>query len=101
MVAARFVRDEARALVPVRTGLLRSAIFASQGKPEKWPKGPSVIVGVNAKKAPHGHLIEFGTARAPAHPFLRPAVRAVRPMTARIMAEIVQRKIAKVERGLQ
>jgi len=27
----------------------------------------------NRSKAPHGHLIEFGTSRAPAYPFIRPA----------------------------
>jgi HK97 gp10 family phage protein len=30
-------------------------------------------VSWNKKKAPHGHLIEFGTSRTPAYPFIRPA----------------------------
>lgn len=34
-----------------------------------------VLVGVNRRRAPHAHLIEFGWSRKPAgHPFLRPAV---------------------------
>lgn len=27
----------------------------------------------NHKKAPYGHMVEYGTVRAPAHPFIRPA----------------------------
>lgn len=34
-------------------------------------------VSWNKKKAPHGHLLEFGTAKAPAYPFLTPAYSKV------------------------
>jgi HK97 gp10 family phage protein len=27
----------------------------------------------NKRTAPHGHLLEYGTSRAPAKPFIRPA----------------------------
>ncbi len=98
MTAARFVRDEARDLVRVRTGLLQSAIYASEGRPERHPAGPSVVAGVSLKRAPHAHFIEFGTARAPAYPFFRPAARAVRPMLAQIIKELVAKKLAMATR---
>lgn len=31
------------------------------------------VVSWNHLKAPYGHMVEFGTSRAPAHPFIRPA----------------------------
>ncbi len=37
---------------------------------------PPAIAAVDRKVAPHAHLIEFGTSRAPAYPFFRPAVDA-------------------------
>lgn len=30
------------------------------------------IAAIDRKKAPHAHLIEFGTVKAPAHPYFRP-----------------------------
>jgi len=37
---------------------------------------PPAIAAVDRKIAPHAHLVESGTSRAPAHPFFRPAVDA-------------------------
>ena len=82
MRAAMIAVREARSLVPVRTGKLRDAIFADYGDPAK----PNVLVGVNYKKAPHAHLVEFGTVKTSAHPYFRPAITATRgPMAATII----------------
>ncbi|TXK26402.1 hypothetical protein FVQ98_14535 [Ottowia sp. GY511] len=72
--AARVYRDDVIQRVPKRTGLLASAIYEAYS-PERSEDGKSHTYHVswNKRKAPHGHLIEFGTSRAPAHPFLRPA----------------------------
>lgn len=96
--AARFVRDFAKRLVSLGPGRknkhLRDAIFATKGKRVKGSlsgiatlingeEGPSVIVGVDRKKAPHAHLVEFGHAGphgAPAHPYMRPAGSAARTL---------------------
>lgn len=85
--AAAVIRDEAKDLVPVKTGRLRDAIFAGPGDPKK----PDALVGVNqnAKRggAPYAHIIEYGSSKRKAFPFMRPAMVAARPMAARIIAE--------------
>ena len=64
------VRDEAKIRVPVGTqiggaatpGLLRDALYLAYDK-RRNVLNPSVyryVVSWNSKKAPHGHLIEFG-----------------------------------------
>lgn len=77
---------------------LKYAIFAARGKRDL----PSVIVGVDRKRAPHAHLVEFGHGGphpAPAHPYLRPAFAAVkRAAVAMAGKEIKDRIIAKLER---
>jgi len=123
MPAAMIIRDEAKRGVKLGAGrrpsgepreYLRHLIFATKGK-----RGvPDVIVGVSAKKAPHAHLVEFGTSAhrisprppktllfipalmkfvpfirhpgAKKKPFLRPAVRASK-----------RRVAAKMEDGLR
>jgi len=41
-----------------------------------------VIAAIDRKIAPHAHLVEFGTSRAPAHPFFRPAIDSCREKVA-------------------
>jgi HK97 gp10 family phage protein len=93
MRAAMRMVEEAKDLVPVKTGTLRDAIYAAYGDTKK----PNVIVGVNYRKAPHAHLIEYGhihtthdgrgTSMTKAHPFMRPALTYARPKMAAIIAE--------------
>lgn len=85
MGGALVVRDEARDLVPVRTGKLKSAIFADYGDPKK----PDVLVGVNYRIAPHAHLVEYGArgGQMPPQPYMRPAITATRSKVANIVAE--------------
>lgn len=87
MPAAEMLRDAIRARAPVRTGKLRDAVFAGRGDPRRDPFGPTVLYGVNERKAPHAHFLEFGTSRAPAHPFVRPAVAATAPAAAARIAQ--------------
>lgn len=72
--AARILYDRARALCPwgrtrKKGTHLRDAIFLGPG-PEHHP---NVLVGVNHRKAPHAHLVEYGTRRWRGKPFFRPA----------------------------
>lgn len=67
------LRDEAKRLVPVKTGRLRDSLWAAKGDPEKT----SALMGQNITKVPYAHLVEFGHGGpmpAPAHPFIRPAI---------------------------
>lgn len=59
------------------TGALDSAIYQVYSPEESPPGRKTYKVSWNHKKAPHGHLIEFGTVKSPAYPFLRPAVDKV------------------------
>lgn len=119
VAGGKVIRDEAKLLAPVGTeeggsihpGALRDSIYlafkdGSDGKNVRYS------VSWNAKKAPHGHLLEFGHWQpyvvakiagggyystkikkdaptwTPAHPFLRPALdsagaRATQAMIAR------------------
>jgi HK97 gp10 family phage protein len=52
----------------IKPGQLRDSIYRVFDE-----KRSLYVVSWNHKKAPHAHLIEFGTKRAPAYPFLRPA----------------------------
>lgn len=61
-----------------KTGLLHSAIYRRYAKDKSTDKVKTYQISWNRKIAPHGHLIEFGTARAPAYPFLTPAFDHVR-----------------------
>jgi HK97 gp10 family phage protein len=83
MGGALVLRDEARDLVPVKTGKLKSAIFAAYGDDRK----PNVLVGVNYNIAPHAHLVEYGTSHSAAHPYMRPAITATRSKIANIVAD--------------
>ena len=86
--AGRRLRDRARANAPYDPGRkkgihLRDAIFVDWGEENK----PNVLVGVRygladltgygiipGTGAPHAHLVEYGSARTSAHPYMRPAI---------------------------
>lgn len=121
--AAELLRDVAKRLVRlgpgIRTGKanrgekrkhLRDLIFATKGRIHKTGflgaisadiynalNGPSVIVGVDLKQAPHAHLDEWGHGGphpAPAHPFMRPAVASVRWAIVQIIENALRRLLA-------
>ena len=65
------VEARAKMKAPVDTGALRNSIQSSFVTPRLG------VVSTNIEYAAH---IEFGTARTAAQPFMRNAVRAVRPL---------------------
>jgi HK97 gp10 family phage protein len=85
---AETVKTEATRLVPVRTGYLRSTIYA---RIQEW----NTEVGAEAAYAAN---VEFGTRYAMAQPFLNPAVQARLPELERVLVEALN--LAKVEAGL-
>jgi HK97 gp10 family phage protein len=85
---AESVKTEAKRLVPVRTGYLRSTIFA---RIQEW----NAEVGAEAAYAAN---VEFGTCYAMAQPFLQPAVQARLPELERVLLTAVD--LAKAEAGL-
>jgi len=85
---AETVKTEATRLVPVRTGYLRSTIYA---RIQEW----NTEVGAEAAYAAN---VEFGSRYAMAKPFLNPAVQAHLPELERVLVEALN--LAKVEAGL-
>lgn len=71
-----------RTSVPVRTGKLRDAIVAQQGKQRPNKPSAEVIIqsGKGAKRnAFYWHFVEFGTRHMKAEPFIVPSVESERP----------------------
>jgi HK97 gp10 family phage protein len=85
---AENVRAEASRLAPVKTGYLRSTIYT---RTREW----QAEVGAEAAYAAN---VEFGTNRAQAQPFLKPAVEANLPVLERFIAEALE--TAALEAGL-
>lgn len=83
------IKAEATRLAPVRTGYLKSTVYA---RLQDW----AAEVGAEAEYAAH---IEFGTAHARAQPFLQPAVQALLPKLEQALANALD--AAKAEAGLQ
>lgn len=66
------VRDEAKQRVPVKTGLLKSALKARIGK-RRGKMVAGAFSAVDFRKAPHAYLVEYGTRHSQAKPYFRPA----------------------------
>lgn len=75
-------------------GSLRAAIYQVYSQDNSGPARATYHVSWNATKAPYGHMVNSGTSRAPAHPFMENSWDA-RIGDARAAAE------ARYARGLQ
>lgn len=58
----------------IQPGTLKAAIYRVFSPERSTPTHKLYRISWNHTKAPHGAMVEFGTSRAPAHPFMRPAV---------------------------
>lgn len=58
------------------SGTLRNAIYQVFSNDKSTDRRSTYHVAWNHQKAPYGFMVEFGTSRAPARPFLRPAFDA-------------------------
>lgn len=98
LAGARVIRDEARERAPVytpkpgervnkraRPGQLKAAIYVAYSDRRSSKQFKDYSVSWNSKKAPHGHLVEFGhwlvvggkrVRRIPGRSFLRSAYEA-------------------------
>jgi HK97 gp10 family phage protein len=70
---AEAAAEHARDRVPVDSGRLKAAIHVEREGSGEY----AVIAGDH--DAWYGHLVEFGTVRTAAHPFMVPAVDETRP----------------------
>ncbi len=76
---ARVVYDQVKenTLAHVKTGTLHAAIYRAYSPEKSSDFMKRYKISWNKRKAPHGHLLEFGTVRAPAYPFLWPATASI------------------------
>lgn len=73
-------------------GLLAASIYQVYSKDNSDNKHATYHVSWNKKKAPHGHLVEFGSSRAAKAPFLRPAYDAMHAVAeAVVLGELEKR----------
>jgi len=87
--------NEVRHLKGGRTrpaGLLASSIYQVYSKDNSDAQHATYHISWNARIAPHGHLVEMGTSRAPKSPFVRPAYEAMKnAAAAAVNAELEKR----------
>ena len=96
--SAKVVAKEAKANAPVGpTGNLRKSIRARRGT-KKYK--PSAIVETKRPEGSHAHLVELGTVKAAAQPFLEPAVNNTKSAQLQAYAGGVRKNFSKVEREL-
>lgn len=77
----------------VVTGTLASSIYWAKDKSASTAQHAEYDISWNKTTAPHGHLVEFGTARAPAYPFVRPALSR--------MSDAIRAGLSAMRRRLQ
>lgn len=87
--AVILVEDEARRLVPVRSGALKRSITHTFPRKGKRAHEVEVLMGFKPPISRRAHLTEFGTVHAAARPFMRPALdskagEAIRKMGAEL-----------------
>ena len=82
------VKAEAMRLVPVRTGYLRSTIYA---KIQKW------VAEIGADTT-YALFVELGTKYMQAHPYLYPAIQEYLPQLETVVTAAIEQ--AKAEAGL-
>ena len=82
------VKAQAMRLVPVRTGYLRSTIYA---KVQEW------VVEVGADAA-YALFVELGTKYMQAHPYLYPAIQEYLPQLESVVIAAIEQ--TKAEAGL-
>jgi len=103
---ANTVRDEARQKAPVDTGLLKRSIQTVKGKPSLYEvkffvvtKSKIKLKGIQ-KSAFYAHMIEFGTIKMAAQPFMRPAFENSDKESIEAAHKYIHKKMDKFTRSL-
>ena len=104
---ARVVRDEAKQTVPVKTGKLRDSIRARRraakvdtGRGVKRVPGAAAQTLAGGPGARHAHLIELGTVKAAARPYLEPALLATQDKQLSAAAAAMARSFVRIGKQL-
>lgn len=97
------IKAEARRRVPVKTGAAKQAIVTKRVR--GTPLAAEYVVGFKkAKKADrngpkdgwYARLLEFGTVKMPAQPFMRPAFDTQKQAAVDKVAQVLKKRLDKV-----
>ena len=96
---AAYVRDEAKKRVPVRSGTLKRSLTVRKVRvrDKNLVKYKVVLThGKGAKNdAYYGSMVEFGTSKLPAQPFMRPAAQQSAPKVVEASRKYLAARYAK------
>ncbi|TYC93044.1 HK97-gp10 family putative phage morphogenesis protein [Novosphingobium sp. BW1] len=106
---AEVIAEEARILVPARTGNLRDSIDVST-QALNYASGRlgrgsyEVFVGARQGKGqPHdgfyGHMVEFGTVHSPPQPFIRPAFDQKAEEATEVAVDRLRKEFNRIMKG--
>lgn len=98
--AAKPILDEAKRIVPVRTGTLRKSIRIRALKRSRRRFGVQVITGEGFFKGKtfYGGMVEYGTSRQAAQPFMRPAAKRKVGEVRRVFNEELAKALNEIAR---
>lgn len=107
--AAQVIKKEAKALVPVDTGRLkRKAIYVKRSRRGSSATRESYLVGVRVgrkeqakdRDAYYWFLVEFGTVKMAARPFMRPAFENKKFEALEKFRDKLKEKLAQLKPGI-
>ena len=105
--AGQPVLDSAQANAPVLTGDLKASIAFKSALTKrqrifspKMKDEVELFIGPTHPKGRHGHLLEFGTSKMPAQPFLRPAWDANKDHVLNTLEKEIWNAIERVQKRL-
>ncbi len=77
------------------SGNLRDSIYQFYDGKGSSKDSANYAISWNHQKAPYGYMVEYGTSRAPANPWFRPAYDAARDLAIRRVNEVLQGSLSK------
>lgn len=77
-------------------GTLRNSIYQVFSKDNSGKGHAEYHIAWNHKECPYGFMVEFGTSRAPAHPFLRPAYDSAKGEATQIVRGVLEGRVREV-----
>ena len=103
--AARLLRDAAKDNVPVNTGNLKSALRAKKKKTHsKYISNYAANIkskGANGVPSYYGFIVENGSNKMPARPFMRTAFDENREQAVMVFNRILDKKIKFYQRKIE
>jgi len=103
--AAKPILAQSKATAPVLSGRLKKSLKLRARRARRGVFGVQVMTGTRQELGiPAGYpyyypaAVEYGHARAPAHPFLRPALEANRQKGINIAANVIRQGIEEAAR---